>query len=146
MHSFKDLAAVQLPTSIHSSDTSDLFTQWMAAGGYQQVVGANQFGLTPAQAANTSTIFGLYATQQKQLLPIEDFRFYGGPLMPLAGIYYWIEGRGAPRSMDVRSMNLDMEITDFKPITDIISNREMGPGTYQIFRPLQHQFIQSHAF
>lgn len=109
-----------------------LFTQWMAAGGYQQVVGANQFGLTPAQAANTSTIFGLYATQQKQLLPIEDFRFYGGPLMPFAGIYYWIEGRGAPRSMDVRSMNLDMEITDFKPITDIISNREMGPGTYQI--------------
>ncbi len=109
-----------------------LFSQWLAAGNYQQLINANAFGFLPTQAQFTATMFGLYYTQSRTKPPIQEFQFYGTPLMDIAAIYYWIAGNGQARAMNMRSLNLTMTIDDFQPIKDIVNNPAMGPGTYPI--------------
>lgn len=108
------------------------FTQWLAAEGYRQMIGADRFAMSSSDVSGISTLFGLYASQANGLQPIQEFAFYGNPLMPIAGIYYWIAGNGNRRSMDVRTLNLDMGIADFKSIRDMVDNPSMGPGKYNI--------------
>lgn len=107
------------------------FTQWLANGGYRQLVGASAFGLVAAQAPSITTLFGLYFSQNGSR-PISEFKFYGNPLMPIAAIYHWIGGNGVDKIIDIPSLNLSMGLNDFRPIQDIVNNPAMGPGVYAI--------------
>jgi Colicin M len=109
-----------------------LFSHWMSTTGYQELVGSNQFGFLPTQTQHTATMFGLFYTQARNKIPIQQFQFYGTALMVIAAIYYWIAGDGQARSMNMQSLGLTMTIDDFQPVKDIIKNPAMGPGTYPI--------------
>ncbi|WP_181885612.1 lipid II-degrading bacteriocin [Trinickia dinghuensis] len=107
------------------------FTQWLANGGYSQLIGANSYGLLPAQSSNITMMYGLYFSQHANT-PISEFKFYGNPFMPIAAIHYWINGNGADRTIDIPSLNLSMGLNDFSPIKNIVNNLSMGPGSYAI--------------
>jgi hypothetical protein len=113
------------------------FTPWLAKGGYKYLPGAKPYGFDfpPGHYANISTLFGIYAGQLNGIHPISEFEFYGNPLMAIGAINHWVFGKGERRSINIESLNLKMEASDFSPILSNIENPGYGPGAYLIDGP-----------
>ncbi|WP_032620806.1 lipid II-degrading bacteriocin [Pseudomonas syringae] len=72
------------------------------------------------------------------VLPSNAVDFYGSPIMPIAAVAYWLFGGGADRNMNIGSLNLQMVLSDFKPIIDVLNNPATAPGVYPIDAPFSY--------
>ncbi|MCJ2372194.1 hypothetical protein [Pseudomonas sp. RGM 3321] len=72
------------------------------------------------------------------VLPRNTIDFYGSPSMPIAAIAYWIFGGGEECNVNVGSLNLQMVLSDFKFITDVLNNPATAPGHYAINSPFSY--------
>ncbi|WP_050585740.1 lipid II-degrading bacteriocin [Pseudomonas syringae USA007] len=72
------------------------------------------------------------------VLPRSTIDFYGSPVMPIAAIAYWLFGGGEDRNVNIGSLNLQMVLSDFKPITDVLNNPATVSGCYAIDAPFSY--------
>ncbi|WP_230958814.1 lipid II-degrading bacteriocin [Burkholderia stagnalis] len=114
------------------------FTPWLAIGGYRYLPGTNQYGFNfaPGHYANVSALFGIYVGQLNKTPPTLKFDFYGNPLMFIEAVNHWIHGNGVQRSINIESLNLKMNVSDFGDLSRAIENPGYGPGIY----PINHEF------
>lgn len=129
--------------------TYGLFTQWLADNGWKSITGANQYELSNIQLDGLTTAFGLFSNYYFSHLPappISDFKFYATPFFPLAAYDYWIRGDGSPRSVDLKSLHLNIGAAEIGPIRSIIINDGMGPGTYPIDATFSTNLLSDHEY
>lgn len=62
--------------------------------------------------------------------------FFGTPLMFMAGLYYWLYGKGETRYVNIGSLNLQMVTRDIPPVRDAVAAN--GPGIYPINSPFTY--------
>ncbi|WP_186188884.1 lipid II-degrading bacteriocin [Burkholderia gladioli] len=112
------------------------FSQWLGIGeGYKNIPGATPYGLTLNQSNVLTSLFGVFAAQYYPGMYLNqptNFQFYGSALLTASAIYYWLYGNGEMRSMNIESMNVQMNVSDFQPIQRIALDTANGPGTYHI--------------
>lgn len=89
------------------------------------------YAVAPGRGFDAVNLAGTVVQQRVQYPPSAP-DFYGTPLMPLAGIYYWVRGGGQTRYVHLGSLGLELVVTDFPAITAIINDLGNGPGTYPI--------------
>jgi hypothetical protein len=66
------------------------------------------------------------------LPPIQVWKAYGSPLMPLYALSHWINGNGTPVLLDMKSLDITLYPGDSRELIGIIKDPAKGPGSYPI--------------
>jgi hypothetical protein len=103
---------------------------------YAQASTANAYYVGDNSGRATEYFYGIADNASKLAisnpLPTHSVDFYGTPLMPIAAIGYWLYGSGADRYVHIESLNLQMVVSDFSPITEVLNSATTTAGSYAI--------------
>jgi len=111
---------------LHSDCQKYMLSTLVSSRGY--VSGTGNAGEVHYSTAYFRIMSGKKYSQK--VIDSQHYDFYGTPLMPIAGIYYWLFGGGKTRYVNIGSLGLAMVPSDFKPVMDAVATK--GPGTYAI--------------
>lgn len=111
---------------LHSDCQKYMLSTLVSSRGY--VSGTGNAGEVDYSTAYFRIMSGKKYSQK--VIDSQHYDFYGTPLMPIAGIYYWLFGGGRTRYVNIGSLGLAMVPSDFKPVMDAVATK--GPGTYAI--------------
>jgi len=111
---------------LHSDCQKYMLSTLVSSRGY--VSGTGNAGEVDYSTAYFRIMSGKKYSQK--VIDSQHYDFYGTPLMPIAGIYYWLFGGGKTRYVNIGSLGLAMVPSDFKPVMDAVATK--GPGTYAI--------------
>lgn len=103
------------------------FTQYLAAGGWKQLAGATQYTFPDNTGTAVVPLSTIYVKGGKTNYATSP-DFYGNPLLFISGIYYWIKGGGAARSVNIASLKLNMDQNLIPPLAAAIAAN--APGSY----------------
>lgn len=111
---------------LHSDCQKYMLSTLVSSRGY--VSGTGNAGEVDYSTAYFRIMSGKKYSQK--VIDSQHYDFYGTPLMPIAGIYYWLFGGGKTRYVNIGSLGLAMVSSDFKPVMDAVATK--GLGTYAI--------------